>query len=101
MLTSSIKKVGREFIRFYRGLLGNLKHNLPIDVEVVRCGPSIDVISHDSLLAPVPNVDIKQAFFNIGNDKALKPDGLSSSFFKKSWDILGGIFVLLFKIYLL
>jgi hypothetical protein len=30
-----------------------------------------------------------EALFSIGNDKAPRPDGYSSFFFKKSWDIVG------------
>jgi len=43
-------------------------------------------------LAPVLNDVIKEALFNIGNDKAPGLDGYSSLFFKKSWDIVGADF---------
>jgi hypothetical protein len=43
-------------------------------------------------LAPVSNEAIKETLFSIGNDKALGPDGYSSLFFKKSWDIVGADF---------
>jgi hypothetical protein len=49
------------------------------------------------LLAPASSTDIKKALFSIGNDKASGPDGFSSLFFKKSWDVVGGDFVLLFR----
>jgi len=45
-----------------------------------------------SLLAPVSSTVIKKALFSIGNDKAPGPDGFSSLFFKKSWDVVGGGF---------
>jgi hypothetical protein len=43
-------------------------------------------------LAPVSNEAIKETLFSIGNDKALGPDGYSSLFFKKSWDIVDADF---------
>ncbi|GJU52485.1 hypothetical protein Tco_1226199 [Tanacetum coccineum] len=33
--------------------------------------------------------EIKVAMFNIGEDKSLGPDGFTSAFFKKGWDIIG------------
>nr|GEV37454.1 hypothetical protein [Tanacetum cinerariifolium] len=37
----------------------------------------------------ITNEEIKEAMFGIGNDKALGPDGFTSVFFKRSWNIMG------------
>ncbi|GJW04434.1 hypothetical protein Tco_1563290 [Tanacetum coccineum] len=41
------------------------------------------------MVRQVTNDEIKDAIFNIGNDKAPEPDGFTSVFFKKAWDIVG------------
>ncbi|GKB74635.1 hypothetical protein Tco_0936047 [Tanacetum coccineum] len=41
------------------------------------------------MVRQVTNEEIKDAIFNIGNDKAPGPDGFTSIFFKKAWDIVG------------
>ncbi|XP_071719040.1 uncharacterized protein [Rutidosis leptorrhynchoides] len=41
------------------------------------------------IIRPVTNEEIKNAIFNIGNDKAPGPDGYSSTFFKNAWDVVG------------
>jgi hypothetical protein len=63
-----------------------------LDVAVSRSGPYIDPASHASLLAPVTCDVIKQALFSIDDNKASGPDGYTSLFFKKSWDIVGSDF---------
>ncbi|GJS93810.1 putative RNA-directed DNA polymerase, eukaryota, reverse transcriptase zinc-binding domain protein [Tanacetum coccineum] len=41
------------------------------------------------MVRQVTNDEIKDAIFNIGNDKAPGPDGFTSVFFKKAWDNVG------------
>ncbi|GKE63736.1 putative RNA-directed DNA polymerase, eukaryota, reverse transcriptase zinc-binding domain protein [Tanacetum coccineum] len=41
------------------------------------------------MVSQVTNDEIKGAIFNIENDKAPGPDGFTSMFFKKAWDIMG------------
>ena len=91
-LTTSIDEVGAEFIHFYQSLLGTSSTISPINEAVVHSGPCLDVNHSDFLLAPVSNEAIKETLFSIGNDKALGPDGYSSLFFKKSWDIVDADF---------
>ncbi|GJU26065.1 hypothetical protein Tco_1164686 [Tanacetum coccineum] len=45
--------------------------------------------SNEEMTRPITDVEIKRAMFGIGNDKAPGPDGFTSVFFKKSWDIVG------------
>ncbi|GKB27910.1 aspartic peptidase, partial [Tanacetum coccineum] len=45
--------------------------------------------SRDQMVQIVTNEEIKAAMFSIGDDRAPGPDGFSSAFFKKSWDIVG------------
>ena len=91
-LSSSLKAVGDEFVAYYQQLLGTSKSTIPIDSDVISCGPCIPSSSHSLLLSPVSAEDIRQAVFSIDNDKAPGPDGYSSFFFKKAWPIVGGDF---------
>ena len=42
-----------------------------------------------SLLAPFTTEEVKKVLFNIGDLKALGPDGLHAIFFKRFWSMLG------------
>ncbi|GKD53733.1 aspartic peptidase [Tanacetum coccineum] len=41
------------------------------------------------MIRPITDLEIKTAMFSIGDDKAPGPDGYTSAFFKKGWDIVG------------
>ncbi|KAL2246943.1 UNVERIFIED_CONTAM: hypothetical protein Sindi_2546600 [Sesamum indicum] len=50
------------------------------------------ILSEDdvnSLVLPFTHTDVKQAIFDIAEDKAPGPDGYSSGFFKAAWPIIG------------
>ncbi|GKE60615.1 protein LAZ1, partial [Tanacetum coccineum] len=44
--------------------------------------------SNMQMIRPITNAEIKTAMFDIGNDKAPRPDGYTSMFFKKGWDVV-------------
>jgi hypothetical protein len=90
--TTLVEEVGREFITYYKELLGTSKPTLPPSAAMIHCGPCINTDSHGFLLAPVTVDDTKQALFSIGDDKASSPDKYTSAFFKKAWNIVGGEF---------
>ena len=97
-LSTSLKEVGVEFVQYYQHFLGTSKDTLPLDSDVIQYGPCVAPSSHDLLLSPVSNEDIRKAVFSIGNDKAPGPDGYSFFSLNKPGVLWGGIFVLLFKI---
>jgi hypothetical protein len=92
MLTSSAEEVGREFVSYYKELLGTSKPTIPLRIEVVHCGACINTDSHDFILALVSADHIKQVLFSIDDDKAPGLDGYTSTFFKKAWNIVGDEF---------
>ena len=92
MLTFSAEEVGREFVSYYKELLGTSKPTIPPRAKVVHCGACINADSHDLLLTPVTADDIKQVLFSMDDDKAPGSDGYTSAFFKKAWNIVGDEF---------
>ncbi|GKB40141.1 ribonuclease H-like domain-containing protein [Tanacetum coccineum] len=46
-------------------------------------------ISNANMTQGVTNEEIQRAMFDIGNDKAPAPDGYTSVFFKRGWDVIG------------
>ncbi|GKB35806.1 protein LAZ1 [Tanacetum coccineum] len=45
-------------------------------------------MANENMMKPVTNEEIKRAMFGIRDDKALGPDGFTSVFFKKGWDVV-------------
>ncbi|KAJ6929615.1 hypothetical protein NC652_013486 [Populus alba x Populus x berolinensis] len=89
MLTTSTEEVGRVFATYYKELLGTSKHTIPPRVDIVQSGTCINYDSHEFLLAPVSDDDIKRVLFSMNDNKAPGPDGYTSAFFKKAWSIVG------------
>ena len=52
-------------------------------------GKLLDAAHVNYLIRSIYEEEIKAALFSIGNGKTPRPDGFSSYFFKKSWDIIG------------
>jgi len=90
--TSSSLQVEEEFIKFYKGLLGVEAPCEQIDEEVFNVGPKVSTAQGLNLVNPVSRQEIKDALFDIGEDKSPGPDGFTSCFFKKSWHIVGDQF---------
>lgn len=56
-------------------------------IQSVTCKVSIQM--NEALNQPISNFEIKTAVDNIGDLKALGPDGLNGLFFQKNWDTIG------------
>ncbi|GJT12876.1 hypothetical protein Tco_0859918 [Tanacetum coccineum] len=52
----------------------------------------------EQMICDVTDSEIHTTMFSIGNDKAPRPDGFTSVFFKKSWDVVGDANVELLRI---
>ncbi|XP_011101514.1 uncharacterized protein LOC105179570, partial [Sesamum indicum] len=80
-----------EFVMYYQNLLGGERRRDVIDLRFLR--PWVRHLLNEedvsSLLLPFTPADVKQAVFDIAEDKAPGLDGYSSGFFKAEWPIVG------------
>lgn len=88
-ITNNMDEVVGEFLSYYQELLGSEVGTDTIDENILSQGPMLPLDSWEDLIRVPNDEEIKKALFHIGNDKAPGPDGYSSGFFKKSWDIVG------------
>lgn len=58
--------------------------------EVTNCIARTVTDEHNAdLLAPVSDIEVKQALFHMHPDKSPGPDGMSPGFYQRYWDIVG------------
>ncbi|KAL2247997.1 UNVERIFIED_CONTAM: hypothetical protein Sindi_2652000 [Sesamum indicum] len=80
-----------EFVRYYQNLLGDNRRQIMMDIGFLRPWArhilSNEEASH--LISAFTPDDVKQAVFDIAEDKAPGPDGYSSGFFKAAWPVVG------------
>ena len=84
-------KITNEFVRYYQNLLGGNRRQLPMDIRFLRPWARHVLTTEEAgqlTLAFSPE-DVKQAVFDIAEDKAPVPDGFSSGFFKAAWSVVG------------
>ncbi|KZV47065.1 hypothetical protein F511_11971 [Dorcoceras hygrometricum] len=88
-LCTTQEDISFEFVSHYRGFLGASIDRCNLNIDWIRCGPSISTAHHTSLAAMVTIEEVKTVVFGIDNGKAPGPDGFGAMFFKRSWDIIG------------
>ncbi|CAA0829117.1 DNAse I-like superfamily protein, partial [Striga hermonthica] len=96
-LTGSMEDVSKEFIRYYEGLLGTGVQTEDIDPQILSSGPTLSPNHRSTLMAPVTDEDIKSTLRGIEGDKSPGLDGYTSTFFLKSWDVVGNDLVAAIK----
>ncbi|KAK4384178.1 putative ribonuclease H protein [Sesamum angolense] len=80
-----------EFVSFYQQLLGGERRREFIDLRYLRPWARHVVTPAECLeLVQQPTLEeVKDAFFDIAEDKASGPDGYSSGFYKAAWPVIG------------
>ncbi|KAK4384301.1 hypothetical protein Sango_3074500 [Sesamum angolense] len=80
-----------EFISFYQRLLGGNRRREFIDLRYLRPWARYVLTTEDSrvLVQSITREEIKDALFDIAEDKAPGPYGYSSGFYKAAWPVIG------------
>ncbi|KAL0420752.1 UNVERIFIED_CONTAM: hypothetical protein Slati_3098100 [Sesamum latifolium] len=80
-----------EFVGFFQQLLGGERRSRAMDLRYLRPWASRIITDEEArtLTAPVTRTEIKQAFFDIEEDKAPGPVGYSAGFYKAAWPVIG------------
>ncbi|KAL2224841.1 UNVERIFIED_CONTAM: hypothetical protein Sindi_2937900 [Sesamum indicum] len=84
-------EITNEFVRYYQNLLGGNRRQLPLDIRFLRPWARHVLTTEEAgqLIVAFSPKDVKQAVFDIAEDKAPGPDGFSSGFFKAAWSVVG------------
>ncbi|KAI3450765.1 hypothetical protein Pfo_007430 [Paulownia fortunei] len=90
--TSSQQEVANEFVEYFVKLFGTRDECIRIDCGVLSSGSRITDQQAEALISDISDHEIKEALFDIGEDKSPGPDGFTSCFFKKSWGVVGDQF---------
>ncbi|XP_057248240.1 uncharacterized protein LOC130590220 [Beta vulgaris subsp. vulgaris] len=84
------EQIEEAFIGYYKVLLGTEEgRSKGVSRTIVNEGPLLTHDQKSSLCLPFSGEDVKKALFDIEDNKAAGPDGFSSGFFKKTWEITG------------
>ncbi|KAL2240836.1 UNVERIFIED_CONTAM: hypothetical protein Sindi_0724800 [Sesamum indicum] len=88
---TDLAEVAHEFVSYYQNLLGGTRRWLSVDIRYLRPWARHCITDEEAnqLLLPLSAEDVKQAVFDIADDKAPGPDGYSSRFFKAAWPVVG------------
>ncbi|GJY64314.1 pre-mRNA-splicing factor ATP-dependent RNA helicase DEAH7 [Tanacetum coccineum] len=76
------------FVSHYNAFLGTQAACDELDSEDLF-HKKVSDLANENMTKPITNEEIKRAMFGIGDDKARGPDGFTSAFFKKGWDVVG------------
>ncbi|GKB56761.1 RNA-directed DNA polymerase, eukaryota, reverse transcriptase zinc-binding domain protein [Tanacetum coccineum] len=61
----------------------------PMDEDDQIFFKKLDVVEASNMIKDITNKEIKEAMLDIDNDKAPRPDGYTSCFFIKAWNVVG------------
>ncbi|GJV92532.1 putative RNA-directed DNA polymerase [Tanacetum coccineum] len=78
----------RAFVAHYEAFLGTNMECEDLNVNGLF-HKQVSDNSNANMIRSVTNKEIRKAMFDIGNDKAPGPDGYTSVFFKRGWDVVG------------
>nr|GEX28334.1 pentatricopeptide repeat-containing protein At1g63330-like [Tanacetum cinerariifolium] len=81
------EQVAEQFVKHFECFLGISRHVIPLNNDIFI--NTLFVEEAEVMVREVNDKEIKEALFDIDGDKASGPDGYSSKFFKKGWEVIG------------
>ncbi|GJV01910.1 putative RNA-directed DNA polymerase, eukaryota, reverse transcriptase zinc-binding domain protein [Tanacetum coccineum] len=81
-------QVANVFVSHYMSFLGSDMICDGLDCDDLFQNTVSDM-ANENMVKSITNEEIKRAMYGIGDDKASGPDGFTSAFFKKGWDVVG------------
>lgn len=87
-----MEEINGELLTLYVKLLGSHHEVHGFDVMVLEVGPKVSPTQPSILVTRFTREEIKAALLDIDNDKSPRPDGYTSYFFKKAWNLVGDEF---------
>lgn len=87
LITTDGDEIATKFFQFYKNMLGRTVTRTSRD----QLGEGSFVISDlkQTLVAAISTEEVRNALFDIEDEKSPGPDGYGSAFFKKAWDVVG------------
>eukprot|EP00252_Welwitschia_mirabilis_P024941 TRINITY_DN7620_c0_g1_i1.p2 TRINITY_DN7620_c0_g1~~TRINITY_DN7620_c0_g1_i1.p2 ORF type:complete len:196 (+),score=21.70 TRINITY_DN7620_c0_g1_i1:1016-1603(+) len=82
------QEIQQHIIEYFQGQLSHEASILQFNSSILSVGPLISEQQCMDLGMLISLEEIKNAFFSIGIDKSLVPNGLSAKFFKTAWSII-------------
>lgn len=81
--------VPRAFVDHYTKFLGSQSQVNPIRNPRSLFSKTLPRNIAMEMVRPIMKEDVKNAIFDIGEEKSAGPDGFTSSFFRAAWDVIG------------
>ncbi|GJW69800.1 RNA-directed DNA polymerase, eukaryota, reverse transcriptase zinc-binding domain protein [Tanacetum coccineum] len=80
-------QIADQFVKHFKNLLGRKVDVQSMDLESLNCQTVGDDVEY--MIISVTGLEIKDALFDICDNKAPGPDGYSTKFYKSAWTVIG------------
>lgn len=82
--------IEKAFLELYEDLLDSETRNRThVNSALIRKGQVVPLEDRQWLCKTLDKTEVKEAMWQIGDDKAPGPDGYTSQFYKDNWDLIG------------